>query len=75
MKTLPQTVKFMRERKGLSAAKLSRLAGYSASYVTKLEHGELEPSISAFATLAEILDFSDQEILFTVKKAGEESDK
>jgi transcriptional regulator with XRE-family HTH domain len=72
VKSLPETVKFMRERRGLSAAKLSRLAGKSPSYITKLERGDLEPSLSAFAAIADVLEFSDAEIAFTVRRAGKE---
>ena len=71
--TLPQTVFWKRQQQGLSAAKLSRLAGYSPSYVSKLESGDHDPSFTAFAALAKILEFTDQEILFAVKKAGEEA--
>lgn len=70
--TLPETVRYMRERRGLSAAKLSRLAGKSPSYVTKLERGDLEPSLSAFAAIAEVLEFSDAEIAFTVRMSKKE---
>ena len=72
--TLGETIRFARERKDLSAAKLSRLAGKSPSYVTKVERGELEPSLSAFAAIAEVLEFNDFEIAFTVRRAGERSE-
>lgn len=73
MKTLPQTIRWMREKRGMSAAALSKAAGFSPSYVAKLENGDLEPSASRFAILVKILEFTDQEILFTIKKAGEEA--
>ena len=68
--TLGETIRFARKRKGLSAAGLSKLAGKSPSYVTKVERGELEPSLSAFAAMARVLEFTDQEIAFTVRRAG-----
>lgn len=73
MKTLPQTVRWKRQQLGMSAAALSKKAGFSPSYVSKLEAGTHDPSFSAFAVLARILKFTDQEILFAVKKVGEEA--
>lgn len=68
--TLGETIRYARKRKNLSASGLSRLAGKSPSYVTKVERGELEPSLSAFAAMARVLEFTDQEIAFTVRRAG-----
>lgn len=67
MNSLAETIRYMRQRRGLSAAALSRQAGYSPSYIAKLESGDLEPSLGAFASIAKALEFSDAEIAFTVR--------
>ena len=55
-------VRYAREKKHLSARSLSLLAGLSPSYVGKLESGEIEPSVRAFAKIALSLEMSAQEI-------------
>jgi len=63
---LSETVVYLRERRGLSARALSRLAGVSPSYVSKLEAGEIEPSVKIFASLALALGMSSSEIVYCV---------
>lgn len=67
--TVASAVRFKRTKKGMSARKLSRLAGLSPSYVNKVEKEEIGPSFQAFCRLADVLEMSDAEILFLVKKA------
>lgn len=65
--TFGEAVAYVRRRQGLSQRALSDRAGLSASYVSKVEHGELEPSFRAFAQLAVALDLNAQEICVLVK--------
>lgn len=67
---LGESIIFARKRAGLSAAALSRQVGFSSSYVTKLEHGNIIPSIEAFSVIVVALDLSDAEILFVIKSLG-----
>jgi transcriptional regulator with XRE-family HTH domain len=63
-------------QRGLSARALSDQAGLSPSYVSKVESG-LEPSLKAFARIADVLDLNIHEIRFlmrlTVQKGSDES--
>ncbi len=67
---LHEAVRFARERAGVSAASLSREIGKSPSYIAKLEKQQLEPSFSVVAQIFEVLAFTDQEIVFTVRTTG-----
>ncbi len=60
-----------RKRKGFSARQTSTDAGLSPSYVSKVEAGELEPSLRAFARIARALEFSPAEIYVCVRAAEE----
>lgn len=57
----------------LSKRALSQRAGLSASYVGKLERGEIEPSVRAFAVIALALELAPHEVLFCVRCALAES--
>lgn len=63
-------IRYLRDRKNLSARAASLMAGLSSSYVGKLEAGELAPSFRAFARLALVLEMSSQEMLFCVIQEG-----
>ena len=47
---------------GLSARKVSELAGLSPSYVNKVESGEISPSLRAFSQITEALQLNDLEV-------------
>lgn len=55
-----------RERQKISARALSAMAELSPSYVGKVESGEIEPSLKAFARIALALHLSRQEIWLCV---------
>lgn len=57
-------IKFLRQKNGLSARRLSELSGLSPSYVAKLEAGQTIPTIVTFAKVCRALGCSSQEILF-----------
>jgi transcriptional regulator with XRE-family HTH domain len=67
---LADAVRYLRQRKNISARALSLQAGLSPSYVGKLEAGEIEPSVRAFALIALALSMSIQEIFFCVMQEG-----
>jgi ribosome-binding protein aMBF1 (putative translation factor) len=60
-----------REQAGISRRQLSAAAGYSASYVQKIESGHAEPSLRAFAKLAHQLKLTGAEILLIVRREAQ----
>lgn len=66
MVKIGELVAHARRRVGLSARQLSAQAGLSASYVTKLEAGELEPSLHSFARIAMATKMTQAEVFFCV---------
>lgn len=67
---LAQAVHFLRTERGYSARALSLKAGLSPSYVGKLESGEIDPSVRAFARIALVLGMNQQEIFFCIVREG-----
>lgn len=63
---LAEAIKLLRQNRGLSARQLSLKAGLSSSYVGKLEAREIEPSVRAFAQIAQVLGMSQREIALCV---------
>lgn len=63
---LAEAVQTQRMKMGFSARALSLEAGLSPSYVGKLEGGEIEPSVKAFAKIALALGLNQSEIAFCV---------
>lgn len=66
--TVAKAISFKRAQKGMSARRLSTLCGLSPSYINKVEKGVIEPSFRIFCKMAEVLEMSDVEILFLVRK-------
>ena len=69
--TLCSAITYLRQQREMSARALSEAAGFSPSYVGKLEAGEVQPSFKAFCRLAKALNLSDYEIVFLVKRSQE----
>lgn len=65
-------IRLMRSKQHLSARQLSAMAGLSPSYVGKLEAGECEPSLKAFARVANALRLRPTEVWYLVNLAAEE---
>ena len=63
---LADLVRHRRTQLGVSARALSLTAGQSASYVSKLESGRIEPSFTAFARLVTTLGVSPAEVALVV---------
>jgi transcriptional regulator with XRE-family HTH domain len=64
--TTGDLIRMARERQKMSARALSAKANLSPSYVGKVESGEIEPSLKAFARIALALHLSRQEIWLCV---------
>lgn len=59
---LSHSLRYARERSGLSASALSRAIGRSPSYVSKVESGDLEASSSALSRMMLVLGLTDLEM-------------
>lgn len=64
---LAEMLRGFRVQRGLSKVGLSRMAGLSASYVGKLEAGNIDPSLRAFAAIALALELTSHEVFFCVR--------
>lgn len=60
-------LRLQREHLGLSGRGLSLQAGLSDSVVGKIESGEIQPSLRAFACIVVQLGLSDREIALLVR--------
>lgn len=68
-------IAYLRQRRGISARALSIQAGFSESYVGKLEKGEVtECSFTGFARLARALGMTPAEVWFLTLMEGIRSD-
>lgn len=63
-------LRFRRQRLGLSARALSEMIEASPSYVSKVESGEIEPSLHAFSRIVTALQLSMFEVGFLVSMAA-----
>ena len=59
-------IKSLRLSKNISARALSTDCGFSPSYISKIESGDLMPSIETFSKIVQKLNCTDQEILFMI---------
>lgn len=55
-------IREIREKKGLSQKKLSKLSGVSSSHIGYLENGEREPTISVLCKIAKALNVDIKEL-------------
>jgi transcriptional regulator with XRE-family HTH domain len=65
--SLSEGIRYLRKRKGMSARRVSLEAGLSSSYVSKVEKGEIEPSISSFYKICQVIEATDKEVVFLLK--------
>lgn len=63
-------LRLARQKVNLSARSVSKKAGLSDSYLSKVEAGTLKPSFEAFASLVAVLQLNDREIAFLVRSIG-----
>jgi transcriptional regulator with XRE-family HTH domain len=59
-------VKYARLRRKLTAKEVSRRAGLSPAYVSKVENGECEPSVRTFGAIAAVLGMTPHEVWVAV---------
>lgn len=64
--TVAQVIRVVRLKAGVTARALSLSAGLSESYVGKVESGQIEPSLRAFAKIAAKLGLGQREIFAVV---------
>lgn len=69
---LGQAIRLLREKRGYSARSLSSVIGYSPSYIGKIESGQIDPSLHAFAKIAKALSMSQMEITFILNMAAQD---
>lgn len=62
-------VALLRRRKGMSQRALARQIGRSPAYVSKMESGAIDPSLSAFASIVVALDMNALEVWTIVRVA------
>lgn len=72
---LAEFLKFCRVREEISAAALSKAIGKSASYIAKIESGQMDPSIKAFARMTIVLKMSSAEVNILIRMATIEEPK
>jgi predicted transcriptional regulator len=71
---LGAAIRFLRLSKGISSAKvLSRKAGLSESYVSKIENGECVPSVRAFGAIALALGMTPMQVWAVVMCEGRQT--
>jgi transcriptional regulator with XRE-family HTH domain len=56
LERLGKSVRFFRQRKGLSQEKLAELAGIDRTYVSPIELGKQNPSFEIIYRIAKVLD-------------------
>jgi DNA-binding XRE family transcriptional regulator len=66
----PRPLSFYRLRKGWSQKELSHRMRTSQSYIARLETGGIDPQISTFCRLAEVLDVPPEELLKALTHKG-----
>ncbi len=56
-----QVLRALRERKGFSQSRLAREAGFTPSYISRLESGQRRPSYDAVLTLSRVMGLEGEE--------------
>jgi transcriptional regulator with XRE-family HTH domain len=72
-KALGATVTQLRIRKGVSQAALADKLGYSTSYISKLERGQMNPTLRTFFDLADSLAIEPDALVKTIKRRFNET--
>lgn len=68
--TLGEGLRLLRSKTNQSARHVSQVSGLSSSYVSKVEKGEIEPTISSFYRICEAVGANDKEIVFLLRLAA-----
>ncbi len=64
-------MRFLRERQDISARALSEKSGLSLSYVSKMENGDVTPTVEVFSKIINRLDVSNAELIYLVRILGD----
>jgi transcriptional regulator with XRE-family HTH domain len=68
---LGASITSLRIRKGISQAALAAKLGYSTSYISKLERGEMNPTLRTLFDLADSLEIEPERLVKTIKRSFE----
>jgi transcriptional regulator with XRE-family HTH domain len=72
-KALGATVTKLRIRKGVSQAALAEKLGYSISYISKLERGQMNPTLRTLFDLADSLGIEPDVLVKTMKRGFDQT--
>jgi transcriptional regulator with XRE-family HTH domain len=72
-KALGATVTELRIRKGVSQAALADKLGYSISYISKLERGQMNPTLRTLFDLADSLGIEPDVLVKTMKRGFDQA--
>ena len=64
-------MRFLRERNEVSARALSEHAGLSLSYISKMEKGQVTPTVEVFSRIISHLDISNAELVYLIRILGD----
>ena len=64
-------MKFLRERSEVSARELSLNSGLSQGYVSKMEQGNVTPTVEVFSKIVQNLGVSAAELTYLIKVLAE----
>lgn len=70
-----QTLRYFRARQQISQERLSQESGLDRSYISLLERGRRQPSLTTLLQLAEALDASASELILKVEELLNENNK
>ena len=60
-------MRFLRERNEISARSLSEKSGVSLSYVSKMEKGDVTPTVEVFSKIISNLNVSNAELIYLIR--------
>jgi transcriptional regulator with XRE-family HTH domain len=72
-RALGAAVTALRIKKGVSQAALAGKLGYSSSYVSKLERGQMNPTLRTLLDLADSLEVEPDVLVRTIKRSFEKT--
>ena len=64
-------MRFLRERNEVSARALSERSNISLSYVSKMEKGDVTPTVEVFSRIISNLDVSNAELVYLIRILAE----
>jgi transcriptional regulator with XRE-family HTH domain len=68
---LAKRLKVLRKERNLSQEELSKEAGYSRTYVSKIETGQISPTVDAIKKIADVLDVPVWKLFYFNEKNSE----